>query len=117
MPLSASDARRQARNIAFYLLAFFAVWTVRATLLYPIDETIQSASAAWRQIYADAVRLVLWVMPVLVYLSRVDRVRPLRFLGLSTRPNGKGLVLGRLLVVAYFLRAVGLEYGLTARPR
>jgi len=57
-------------GLGLYLVAFFAVWTIRATLLYPIDQAIQAQSPAWRQVYADAVRILMWVVPVFVYLVR-----------------------------------------------
>jgi membrane protease YdiL (CAAX protease family) len=112
-----SDTGRQARNLAVYLLIFFAVWTVRSTVLYPIDENIQSVSAAWRQIYADTVRLLIWVVPVLVYVGIVDRVDPFQFLYLNTPLNQRGLLSGSMVVVTCFALGLVLDYGLAGDAR
>jgi membrane protease YdiL (CAAX protease family) len=111
------DTRRQLKNLALYLLAFFAVWTVRATVLYPIDESIRAVSAAWRQVYADTVRLLIWVVPVVAYLAIVDRAAPLRFLYLNTPVNRKGLLSGSTVVVGCFVLGLLLDYGLAGEKQ
>ena len=115
--MSLFDTRRQLRNFTFYLLIFFAVWTVRATVLYPIDENIQLISAAWRQIYADTVRLLIWVVPVFVYLVMVDKVDPLPFLYLNTPLNRRGLLSGSIAVVTFFALGLVLDYTLVGNQR
>ena len=101
--LSSSQAR-----LGLYIAAFFAAWAVRATVLYPIDEAIQAQSPAWRQVYADAVRIALWVVPVFAYLAVVDRVAPLRFLYLTTPVERRGLLIGGAVAALYLAGGVAL---------
>ncbi len=97
-------------NVGLYILIFFALWTIRATLLYPIDETIQAQSPAWRQVYADAVRVIMWIVPVFVYLAVVDKVAPLQFLYLKTPVDRRGLLVGGVVAALYLACGFALTY-------
>jgi len=112
-PASAGTSSLGKANFGLYILIFFALWTVRATLLYPIDEAIQAQSPAWRQVYADTVRIVMWIAPVFVYLAVVDKVAPLQFLYLKTPIDRRGLLIGSAIAVLYLACGFALTYFLT----
>jgi hypothetical protein len=44
-----------------FLVCFFAAWTLRATVLYRIDETLHPDVV--RPLYSLAVKALLWVLP------------------------------------------------------
>jgi membrane protease YdiL (CAAX protease family) len=99
--------RRSTREILLLILCFFAVWTVRATYLYAIDDAI--ASDALRTVYSLAVKLLLWGVPAFGYARWVRRQSPLRYLGLAILPSARQW-LKYLIVIALFLGAqVGFE--------
>jgi hypothetical protein len=54
---------------------FYLVWTLRATALYSIDKSIESETAA--TLYSQTVRIVLWIVPVFLYLMLADKTSPL----------------------------------------
>jgi len=112
-----TGSSQKAARLGLYLAAFFAAWAVRATVLYPIDRAIRAQSPAWGQVYADAVRIGLWVVPVFVYLAVVDRVAPLRFLYLTTPVDRRRLLAGGALAALYLACGLALTVGLAGGPQ
>ena len=97
-----------ARNrFWIYLIIFFTVWAMRATVLYRIDQAI--ASDTWRLVYSNAVKLTVWVVPALTYLKLVDGVRPFDYTKLTTRINPRGLAFAVALTVAFLGIVIGAE--------
>jgi uncharacterized protein len=95
-----TSRRRSAKSFIYYLLVFFIVWGFRATVFFPIDQRIHSDEL--RQLYAHALRILIWIAPVFWYLRSVDRVDPLRYLKLST-PIRSGQVAPTLALAAAYL--------------
>jgi membrane protease YdiL (CAAX protease family) len=79
---------------------FFIVWTLRATLLYSHDTSIQSE--ALRNVYSNAVKFALWVLPVLVYLKKVDGKNPLSYLRITTPVSKPALLFSFIAIILYF---------------
>lgn len=102
---SARTAR--LREIALFILCFYAVWTVRATYLYVIDDAI--ASDALRTVYSVAVKLLLWAAPACGFAWWVRHASPCRYLGLSAMPSARQWI--RYLVVSglYLGAVVGFQ--------
>jgi membrane protease YdiL (CAAX protease family) len=94
-------------NFLFFVISLFVLWTLRATVLFFIDERIHSDLL--RLIYSLAVKIALWVVPVVGYLYIVDKQDPFRYLKLTTRINRKGLVYAAIVSVIYFLATVVFE--------
>ena len=90
-----------------FILVFFAVWAVRATALFFIDERIHSQALA--SVYSNAVKFLLWVVPAVVYLREVDRRPALRTLKLTTPINRRGLAYAAALSALYFAATVVFE--------
>ena len=95
--------RSSMKSLAVYLAVFFVVWFLRATVFFHVDEAIGSPS--WRNVYSNAVKFAIWVIPVFVILLFVDKVPPLRYLKLTTPISWKGALIA-LLVMSLFLAAV-----------
>jgi membrane protease YdiL (CAAX protease family) len=95
--------------IAIYIIVFFAVWTLRATFLFGIDERIAPAFVA---IYSNGVKFLLWVLPAVLYLKYIDRVRPFPALLLVGDADRAGLI-NAIGVSVIFLALVVMTMGVT----
>ena len=102
---------RAALQFGVFTTVFFAAWTLRATTLYGIDETIQSP--AWRAAYSNLVKLLLWVLPAAGFVRWIRKSVPLEYLGLSGFPNRHQwqrcliMTAAFLLVVSAFALSLG----------
>ena len=94
--------RRSAVELFLFVVCFFAIWSVRATVLYAIDESI--APEGLRTAYSVSVKLILWVLPAFGYVLWVRHASPFRYLGLSVMPSA-GKWLKYLVVIGLFLGA------------
>lgn len=83
------------------VVAFFLVWATRATILYPIDTAIESEGL--RKLYAESLRVAIWVVPVFVYLRVIDKVSPLEYLKLSTRVELKAIIESAAFIALYVI--------------
>lgn len=98
--------------LTLFLVVFFAVWTLRATWLFAMDESIASPVA--KAAYGAAVKMVLWVLPAIAFARLIRRAAPGRYLGLAVWPSWRqwGTCLG---VSAGFLLLVALGEWLAGR--
>ena len=94
--------RHSARALLLFIVCFFAIWSVRATFLYAIDESI--APESLRTVYSVTVKLILWVLPAFGYVCWVRRASPFRYLGLSVMPSARQWI-KYLVVIGLFLGA------------
>jgi membrane protease YdiL (CAAX protease family) len=94
------QSRPTLKPLLVYVGLFFLVWTLRATILYRVDAGIESE--AWRHVYSNAIKLVVWVVPVFFYLRRVDGREPFSYLKLNTSPERKSLPRAFVAIVVYF---------------
>jgi len=83
------------KAFVIYIAAFFVVWSLRATVLIRIDESI--TSDAGKNLYSNAVKLTIWVLPVFITLALL-RIKPLTYLKLTTPVNKRGLIVSSLVV-------------------
>ena len=92
-------ARKRDRAFLFFLMSFYGAWILRVVLLLPMDKRIE---AEWiRQCWSQGLRILIWVVPVFVYLAWVDRVRPVAFLKLDVLPRGRRLAMGLGIMAAF----------------
>jgi uncharacterized protein len=103
----AGERSSSFKRLLIFILLFFAVWAVRATVLFFIDERIQSE--ALRSVYSNGVKFLIWVAPAVIYLRRLDRQPALRYLKLTTPINKKGLVYTIILSALYFAATILFE--------
>jgi CAAX protease family protein len=101
--LMADDAGAPRRisltSLAIYIALFFLIWSLRAIVFIGIDEGIESP--VWQNVYSNAVKFMIWVVPVFIAL-RVSRLRPLTYLKLTTPLDKKGLMIGTVVTLAWF---------------
>lgn len=96
----------ETKRLAIFIGLFFAVWTIRAVVFTQFDRAFQPD---WlRRLWYDEIRLLVWVVPVFIYLAKVDRVRPLRFLRLKTA--GENLFQASLVTALFFSVVIAFEY-------
>jgi membrane protease YdiL (CAAX protease family) len=105
------NQRKAALQLSSFLVAFFVLWTLRATLFYAVDESI--ASPASRAVYSHLLKLVLWVLPAAAFAYVLRQAPPAKYLGLSVWPSRRnwflclGVTVVFLLVVTLVELAVG----------
>jgi membrane protease YdiL (CAAX protease family) len=99
--------QRRAAQLCFFLAAFFAVWTVRATWFYAVDESISSPTL--RAAYSDLLKLTLWVLPAAAFAYWLRRERPAKYLGLSAVPNWRNGSWCLVVTVAFLLATALFE--------
>lgn len=104
---AASNHASSFKPLLIFILLFFAVWTVRATVLFFIDERIHSEGLS--SVYSNAVKFLIWVVPAVIYLRKLDRQPALGYLKLTTPINKKGLVYTILISALYFAATVVFE--------
>jgi uncharacterized protein len=102
-----SERSTSFKRLLIFILLFFAVWTVRATVLFFIDERIHSEVLS--SIYSNAVKFLIWVVPAVIYLRKLDRQPALGYLKLTTPVNKKGLVYAIVISVLYFAATIVFE--------
>lgn len=96
-------------SFLLYLVFFNAAWTAWVLLGYPHLRTLGEQSLAYALINIG-VRLVIWVVPVFVYLRYVDRVNPIAYLKL--RQHWRGGVLVALVFSFLNFGLMSLQHGL-----
>ena len=85
-------------SLAIYIAVFLLVWSLRATVFIHIDESIETAG--WKNVYSNALKFIIWVVPVFITLS-VWGLRPLTYTKLTTRVDQRGLIAGAIVVVVW----------------
>ena len=100
--MNSSTSKPAGRAFALYLVLFSAIWTAYVLLVYRHVQALGEGS--FLNVAAGfAVRLIVWVAPVFLMLGAVDRVAPLRALGLVEhwkRGVLAGIALSGLLLAA-----------------
>src|SRR5215470_1075598 len=91
-----------------FILVFFVVWTLRATVFYSVD--LQFQPGLDRKIYSESLKILFWTVPVFLYLIFVDKTDPLAFLKLTTKPDLKQAVLPVLVLGCYFAGTLIFEH-------
>ena len=95
------NQRKAVLQLSLFLFAIFALWTLRATLFYSVDESI--TSSAWRAAYANLLKMVVWVFPAAAFAIMLRGARPANYLGLSEWPNRRNWLLSLGVTVVFLL--------------
>ena len=98
-----SQVRPSTKSFVIYIAVFLIVWAVRATVFIHIDESITSSIA--KNLYSNAVKFTLWVVPVFITLSALQ-MKPLKYTRLTTCVNVRGLIISSIVVIAWLSIAV-----------
>ena len=111
-----NDASAQVRGsltkLAIYVVLFFVVWSLRAIVFIRVDESIESP--LWKNVYSNAVKFIIWVVPVFITLG-ISRLRPFTYLKLTTPLNKRGLMIGAVVTLVWFSLVVLGEALLSGR--
>ncbi len=94
-----------------FLVAFFAAWTLRATVFYTLDERLDPRLA--RPLASLAIKALLWVLPAIGYVRFVDGRNPAAALLLTTLPSRSMLPRVALWIAGY---SAAVALSLASRP-
>jgi membrane protease YdiL (CAAX protease family) len=102
-PLSQEQEKAKRRFSPFiaYLLIFYSLWIGWVYLIYPPLQALGPATLAYA-LANLAARLLLWVIPVFLYLRYIDHVNPMQYLKL-THFWKRGIAIGIALSLLNFL--------------
>ncbi len=105
--MEANDAREHQSSKGWIILVaiFYLVWAIRATVLYPIDKSIESEAMAI--LYSQTIGIALWIVPVFLYLKLADKTSPLEYLKLTTRL--RRAIESAMLIAVYFISVWTIE--------
>ena len=84
-----------------YLLLFFALWTGWVLWIYPRVEALGNTTLIYA-ILNIALRLLLWVLPVFLYLRYIDHINPFTYLKLRQHWQ-RGILVGLAISLINFL--------------
>lgn len=84
-----------------YVIGFFAIWTGWVLFVYPSVVKLGDATLIYAVVNIGF-RLIVWVLPVFIYLKYIDRIEPFDYLGL-TRYWKRGVIVGVAFSVLNFL--------------
>jgi membrane protease YdiL (CAAX protease family) len=102
------EEKKRFGPFVIYLILFFSVWTAWAYLLYPRMESLGNSTLAYAGVNIT-LRLLIWVLPVFLYLRYVDRASPVEYLKLR-RHWKRGLLIGLAVSALNFLGTM-LRFG------
>ncbi len=95
------NQRKAALQLSWFLVAFFILWTLRATLFHAVDESIASPTS--RAVYSNLLKLVVWVFPAAAFAYVLRHVPPAKYLGLSVWPGRRSWFLCFGVTVVFLL--------------
>ena len=79
------EQKEKIRRITIYIGLFFVAWFVRVLIFLIFDRTLPTKDL--QSISTIAFRLLVWVVPVFLYLYYIDKTAPLKYLKLTTNFN------------------------------
>ena len=94
------EEKKRFGPFAVYLVLFFGVWTAWGYLIYPRVDALGSATLAYACV-SIGFRLLVWVLPVFLYLRFVDGTNPVEYLKLREHWK-RGLLVGLAVSVLNF---------------
>jgi membrane protease YdiL (CAAX protease family) len=102
-----STKQRQTIEFFLFLTCFFVVWSLRATSLYSIDESITSNQL--RLVYSSLIKFAIWVVPAFGFAYWIRDSSPFQYLGLSVLPPVRQWVLYLIIMGLFFSAVIGFE--------
>jgi len=108
------NQRKAVLQLLLFLAVFHVLWTLRATWLYTVDESIGSPTL--RSAYSQLIKFLLWVVPAAAFGYWMRGVSPAKYLGLTVFPDRRSWWLclsgtfGFLLVVTLVETGMGRKH-------
>lgn len=87
-----------------YVVLFHVAWAAWPFFVYPRLRSIGEATLAYAVVNLS-IRVLVWVVPVVVYLRRVDHVGALDYLKLTSHVR-RGLAVGAVLTVLNLIGSI-----------
>lgn len=103
LPLSQEKVKAKHPFSPFivYLLLFYSLWIGWVYLIYPSMQALGTATLTYALVNI-AMRLLLWVIPVFLYLRYIDHTNPVAYLKLNQYWK-RGILIGLALSLLNFL--------------
>lgn len=101
--------REKTKRIVTYIFLFFLAWFIRVLIFLVFDRFLPTKEL--RSISTNVFRLLVWAVPVFLYLYYVDKVSPLTYLKLTTNLKTGLLVSMGLLVLGVIWQMILLHLG------
>ncbi len=98
--ISSGNEKRHLVYLILYIILFYAAWTFREAYLIKVVREDESINFNLSFLISGGIKILVWVVPVLIYLKYVDKTSPLSYLKIN-RNTGNGLLWGALICVVY----------------
>jgi uncharacterized protein len=103
------ESKHRFTPFVIYLVVFYAVWVGYVIWIYPWMQSLGDATLRYALVNITF-RLLVWVLPVFLYLRHIDHVNPVEYLKL--KQNWKqGIIIGIVLSILIFLGSM-VRHGL-----
>lgn len=97
-----------AKTFTIFFALFYLVWVIRATVFYSaVDQSIPGETA--RLVFSNIVKFLLWVVPAAFYIARGERQNPLIAMKVITPIDLRGLALGAVVSLFFFVATFVFE--------
>jgi CAAX protease family protein len=106
-----SETKSRLFPLLIYLVLFFGTWVAWVLWIYPALTRLGERTLIYALVN-NGLRLLIWVIPVFLYLRFVDRVEPFNYLKLNQNWR-RGIVAGLSFTVLNFLMSA-VAYGVPA---
>jgi membrane protease YdiL (CAAX protease family) len=107
--------KKSDKSFIIFIVLFFIVWSLRATLFYYIDQSI--ASDFWQMVYTQLMKVILWVLPACLYIKLINKASITESLKLGN-PKGKWRSISAWLAAftIIMLGAPSIQAGMLPHP-
>jgi len=103
------ESKHRFTPFVVYLVVLYAVWVGYVFWIYPWMRSLGDTTL-WYALVNIIFRLLVWVLPVFLYLRHIDHVDPIEYLKL--KHNWKqGIIIGVVLSILIFLGSM-VRYGI-----
>lgn len=94
------NKKRSIYYLSLYIILFYAAWTFKEGFLGKTLENMTDMNVNMQYLISAGVKLLIWVVPVFIYLKFINRESPLSYLKMN-RNVAKGFLWGIVICVAY----------------
>lgn len=102
------DLKTAPKTFLLFFLLFYITWAVRATVFYSaVDLSIPEGPGRW--FFSNGVKFLLWVLPAAAYILWLERDNPLTSMKITTRMDRRGLAIGSVVSLLFFVAIFTFE--------
>jgi len=97
-----TNLKATTKTFIIFSIVFYLTWVIRATIFYAaVDLSIPDETN--RLIFSNVVKFLVWVVPSILYVFWLEHTNPLTSMKISTPIDKRGLVIGMLVSLVYFI--------------